>query len=253
MFQHRRRFSAIALSVGTALALSHPARAQNAQAGTPADPTAAAHQPGQQNQQQRAQILKEAQARVLARRRLREQQVEQETYSHKFEVYAGGGYLRFRPGSSLQHNTEGAWNAGLTEWIRPKLGLTADFRGYYGTAVTNNFEFQVFKPSVSQYTFLFGPQYRYFQNQHWALHAQVLAGAAHGNFSTGLGSLRGAPVGLYPDGTVFALEAGAPVDYNLGSTLALRLTPNYLFTRFGSEFQQNLGFTAGVVFRWGRQ
>ena len=132
-------------------------------------------------------------------------------------------------------------------------GLTADFRGYYGTAITNNFQFQVFKPAMSQYTFMGGPQYRYFQNQHWALHAQVLAGLAHGNFSTGLGSLRGAPVGLYPNGNVFALDVGAPIDYNLGPTLALRLTPNYLLTRFGSEFQQNLGFTSGVVFRWGRQ
>ena len=80
----------------------------------------------------------------------------------------------------------------------------------------------------------------------------MLAGVAHGNFSTGLGSLRGAPVGLYPDGNVFALTVGAPVDYNLGPALALRLTPNYLLTDFGSEFQHNLGFTAGIVFRFGR-
>ncbi len=247
MFQHRRFVFASVFLLGSAVSFSFAADAQTA-AGLPD-----AQQPTPPSQQQRAQILKDAQARVQARRRLREQAIEKDTYSHKFEVYGGGAYLRFHPGTSLQHNTEGAWNAGITEWVRPRLGVTADFRGYYGTVITDNFQFQVYKPSISQYTFLFGPQYRYFQNQHWALHAQVLAGLAHGNFSTGLGSLKGAPVGLYPDGNVFALSVGAPVDYNLSSALALRLTPNYLLTDFGSEFQHNLGFTAGVVFRWGHQ
>ncbi len=225
-----------------------------AAAQTTADPLQTPEQqPPPSTEQQRAQVLRDAQSRVLARRHIREQQIEQDTYSHKFEVYGGGGYLRFHPGTSLQHNTEGAWNGGITEWIRPKLGITGDVRGYYGTAITDNFQFQVFKPSISQYTFMGGPQYRIHQNQRWAVSGQVLAGVAHGNFSTGLGSLRGAPVGLYPDGNVLALTAGVPVDYNLGPTLALRLTPNYLMTRFGSEFQHNLGFNVGVVFRFGRR
>ncbi len=252
MFQLRRRFFAFPFLLGSALLLSAASHAQSSPTA-PVSAQDASQQTAPPIQQQRAQVLREAQNRVEARRRIREQQLEQDTYSHKFEVYAGGGYLRFRPGSSLQHNTEAAWNVGVTEWIRPKLGITGDVRGYYGTAITNNFEFQVFKPSVSQYTFTGGPQYRYFQNQHWALNAEVLAGVAHGNFSTGLGSLKGAPVGLYPDGNALAVTVGAPVDYNLGPGLAVRLNPNYLLTRFGSENQHNLGFTAGVVIRWGRQ
>ncbi len=209
--------------------------------------------PAPQSQQQRAQILKDAQQRVLARRRLREQQIVQDTYSHKYEVYGGGGYLRFRPGSNLQHNTEAAWNAGVTDWVRPKLGVTADFRGYYGTAITNSFEFQVFKPSISQYTFMVGPQYRFYQSEHWDWNAQVLAGVGHANFSTGTGGFPANLVGLYPDGNKLSISVGAAVDYNLGPTLALRLMPNYLLTNYGGDFQDNLGFTIGVVYRWGRQ
>ncbi len=184
---------------------------------------------------------------------MREQAIEQDTYTHKYEAYLGGGYLRFRPGPNLQHNTEAAWNAGITEWVRPKLGITGDFRGYYGTAVTNNFTYQVYKPSISQYTFMAGPQYRFFQSQRWSWNAQVLAGVAHGNFSTGLGALHGANVGLYPDGNKLAVSVGAAVDYNLGPALAVRLMPNYLLTTYGSDSQQNLGFTLGLVYRWGRQ
>ncbi len=226
-------------------ALAAPAAPQNAPAAIDGS---APQTPGE-----RAQILRDAQSRVQARRRLREQAIEQDTYSHKYEVYVGGGYLRFRPGTNLQHNTNAAWNAGVTEWIRPKLGITGDVRGYYGTAITNNFEYQVYKPSISQYTFMAGPQYRFYQSQRWSWNAQVLAGVAHGNFSTGLGALHGADVGLYPDGNKLAVSVGAAVDYNLSPALAVRLMPGYLLTDYGSEFQHNLGFTAGIVYRWGRR
>ena len=260
MFQYRRRFLAPAFALAGAVFLPLAVLAQAGtgtlpppqQDTTPA-PDQGTEPPAPQSQQQRAQVLRDAQARVLARRRVREQAIVQDTYSHKYELYAGGAYLRFRPGHDLQHMTEGAWNVGATEWVRPKLGVTADFRGYYGTAIANNFEFQVFRPSISQYTFMAGPQYRFFQSEHWAWNAQVLAGLDHGNFSTGLGSLRGAPVGLYSDGNKLAFSVGAAVDYNLSPALAVRLMPNYLLTNFGGDIQHNLGFTAGVVYRWGRQ
>ena len=219
----------------------------------PANPDANLTAPPPQTVQQRAQVLREAQTRVMARRRIREQQVEQDTYSHKYEFYAGAGYLRFRPGHYLQHNTNVAWNAGLTDWVRPKLGVTVDFRGYYGTAITNSFDFQVFKPSISQYTFMAGPQYRFFQGLHWAWNAQVLAGVSHSNFGTGTRAFPADLVGLYPDSNSLAISVGTAVDYNLSPALAVRLMPNYLLTHFGGDIQHNLGYTAGVVYRFGRR
>ena len=216
-----------------------------------------APQPQAQTQTQapaeRAEVLRQAQERVKARRKLRVQQIIQDTYSHKYELYFGGGYLRFRPGSTLQHLNQSAWNVGITDYLAGKLGVTADFRGYYGTAFTYINEFQVFNPSISQYTFLAGPQLRLFTGQHWAWSGNALVGVGHGNFGTGTGGLPPTLIGLYPDGTVFNLSIGAPIDYNLGPTLAVRLTPNYLMTNYGSELQHNLGFNAGVVWRFGRQ
>ena len=207
----------------------------------------------QSSSQERAKVLRDAQARVEMRRRQRQQLIIQDTYSHKYEVYAGGGYLRFRPGSSLQHINEAAWNLGVTEWIRPKLGITGDFRGYYGTAFTGVNNVQVFKPSISQYTFMAGPQYRFYEGQHWGWSAQVLAGAGHGNFNTGTGGFPTSIVGLWPDGTSVNLSVGAAVDYNVGPGLAIRLMPNYLLSDYGSTIQHNRGFTTGIVYRWGRQ
>ena len=231
-------------SLATALAQTDAAAQAAQQPGTQTQPS---------SQQQRAQVLREAQARVQARRHIREQQIIQETYSHKFEAYFGGGYIRFRPGQHLQHDNESAWNAGVTEWIRPKLGITADFRGYYGVANAEDFEFQVFEPSISQYTFMAGPQYRFFEGQHWGWSAQVLAGVGHGNFGTGTNGFPATLVNLYPDGNVVNVSVGAAVDYNLSPNLAVRLMPNYLLTNYGSQIQENLGFTSAVVYRWGRR
>jgi hypothetical protein len=218
--------------------------------------------PNGEQQQQRALILREAQQRVNARRQERVRQIIRDTYNHHYEVYVGGGYLRFRPGAILQHNNELGWNIGAVDYLRGNLGVAVDTRGYYGTVYTGRHPFVgAFKPSISQYTFMAGPQYRFFEGLHWGWTAQVLAGAGHGNFATGTGGLGSVPVGLYDDGTVFDISPGVSVDYNLGPGLAIRLTPNALFTDYGSSvpghtgssFQRNLGFNVGVLYRFGRR
>ena len=213
----------------------------------------AAPPPSTQTPEERARVLREAQARINARRDARTQQVIQETYGSKFEAYFGGGYLRFRPGQDKQRNEEAAWNIGVTDYIRPRLGITADVRGYYGTAYIGNNPYGIFKPSISQYSFLFGPQYRVYAKPKWAVSVQGLAGFGHGNFDTGTGGLPASFLGLYNNGTAFSLSLGAPLDYNLSPGLALRLTPLYLLTTYGSGTQNNLGFNAGVVYRWAKR
>jgi hypothetical protein len=203
--------------------------------------------------EERTEVLRQAAQRVKARRKLRIQQIIQDTYSHKYETYFGGGYLRFRPGSSLQRNSEAGWNVGITDYQWGKLGLTADFRGYYGTTYTNINPYQVFSPSISQYTFMAGPQMRFFEGQHWAWTAFVLAGIGHGNFGTGTGGLPPTLIGLYPNSNAFNMTPGVAVDYNLSPGLAIRLSSSYLLSRYGSDTQNNLGFNVGVVYRFGRQ
>jgi hypothetical protein len=253
---HRSRYLAYLLLCSSILAA--PAlRAQDAT--PPAQPPQQTDQtqqtaPAQQEQtpEQRAKVLRDAQARVRARRQRRIAQVVEDTYGHKYELYFGGGYLRFRPGHTLQHDSEAAWNVGVTDYFRKRLGVTADFRGYYGTTYTGNNLYAVHNPSISQYTFLFGPQYRITMGPRFASSLQVLAGAGHGNFDTGI-ALPGSLIGLYPNATVFNVSVGVPLDFNLGTGLALRITPTYLLTDYGSELQHNRGFTMGIVYRFGRQ
>ena len=249
---HFRRCSGYAAYPLLAVLLWAPF-AVRAQDSTPQQTTDAMQTQPQSTPEQRAQVLREAQARVNARRKLRVKQIIQDTYSHKYELDFGGGYLRFRPGNSLQHNSETGWNVDITDYFRGDLGVTADFRGYYGVAYTGTNQYSVYEPSISQYTFLAGPRYRFYKGQHWGWTAQVEAGAGHGNFGTGTNGLPPQLVGLYTDTTVLNVSAGASLDYNLGPGLAIRVTPNYLITDYGSTFQYNPGFNLGVVYRFGRK
>jgi hypothetical protein len=225
-----------------------------AQNSTPSDTQAPAQAQPENPQQNQVRLAQEAQARIRARRQQRKEHIVQDTYSHKFEVYGGGGYTRFRPGSSLQNINESAWNVGLTDYLWGRLGITGDVRGYYGTAFTYTGPYNIFKPSISEYTFMVGPQYRFMRREHWAVSGQVLVGGAKGNFTANGAGLPGPFVGLWNSGTGVSFAAGVPIDYNIGPALAFRIQPGYWLSTFGSTTQvKNLGFNAGLVFRFGRQ
>jgi hypothetical protein len=253
-----RKFSGYAVYPLFAVLLFAPSatRAQDASpqqpAGTPQSQPPDQSEP-QSTPQERAEVLRQAQARVNARRKIRVRQIIADTYSHKYELDFGGGSLRFTPGNTLQHMNEAGWRVGITDYLHGDFGVTADFRGYYGTAYTGANPYSVFNPSISQYTFLGGPAYRFFKGQHWGWTAQALAGAGHGNFGTGTNGLPPQLVGLYTDTTVLNFSGGVAADYNLGPALAIRFSANELVTNYGSSFQENLGGNLGIVYRFGRK
>jgi len=251
-----RKFSGYALYPLVAALLLVPA-ASPAQDSSSQQPSSSQPQestsPQETTPQQRVQVLREAQARVNARRRIRIQQIIEDTYSHKFELNAGGGSLRFIPGPYLQRINEAGWMVDLTDYFHGNLGIDADFRGYYGTAFTRLDPYSVFNPSISQYTFMAGPRYRFFRGQHWGWTAFALAGAGHGNFGTGTNGLPPQLAGLFTDSTVLNFTAGASADYNMSPAIALRFTGNEVFTNYGSAIQKDLGGNMGIVYRFGRK
>jgi hypothetical protein len=173
------------------------------------------------NEEERVRLAREAQARVRARRAARTQATIKDTYSHKYDIYFGYAYLRMRPGHNLQHSNESGWNVGVTRFFGPKLGVTADLRGYYANAYVGINPSALFKPFISHYSVMAGPQ--------------------------------GTLVGLYPNATRFTAAAVVPVDVNLGPGLAVRIAPTYDLTTWGGDIQHNLGFTLALNYRFGRQ
>ena len=193
------------------------------------------------------------QARIKARREQRRATAIHDVYSHLYEAYVGGGYLRFTPGSKLQRLNEYSWNVGVTRYYNEKLGVTIDGRGIYGTAYLGNNQFSLIKPAISQYSAMIGPTYRFILQPKYSVSGRILVGGVFSNFYGDANGYNSADTGLYPDGSTLGASASVPFEYNITPNVGLRVAPEYFLTSFGSTVQNNLGFTAGLVIRWGKQ
>jgi hypothetical protein len=252
MFSFRR----LALLLALVLPAMHALIAQSSSSSSspaPAAPTQDSQGQSQAQAQTQGQIS--VQARIRARRAQRRAAAIHEVYDHRYEVYGGAGYLRFTPGPTLQRVNEYDWNVGVTRYFSERLGLTVDGRGYYGTPFITPLQSPSgqTKPAISQYAALAGPTYRFYLQPKYSISIRGLAGYTQGNFSGDINGFNPTTFGLYPDGSTFAASASIIAEYNLAPNIGLRVTPEYYATGFGSTIQNNLGFTAGIVYRFGKQ
>jgi hypothetical protein len=238
-------FRSLALVLALGLPAAHITLAQSSSSSsTPAPQTEAAP---------KDQIETSVQARIRARREARRAQAIRDIYSHLYEPYTLMGYMRFVPGPGLQRTTLYAWDSGFTRFYNERLGATIDVRGNYGTTFVGVNPYSVTKPSISVYSVQGGPTYRFYLQPKYSLGVRGTAGYAHGNFSGDTNGFGGQLLGLHPDGGTFAANAAFVAEYNISPGLGLRLAPEYNFSGFGSTFQDSRGFTAGFVFRLGKQ
>lgn len=206
-----------------------------------------------------------------ASRQARIQRTINDTYSHKYEVIGGGGYLRWRSGEATKRNNEVGWDAAFNYYLNPKLAIIGDAQGSFGYAhqqLPTLFP-QILNPQINEYFFTGGASYRFYAREKAALSAQASAGIADGIFSGGAKGLTGPQVGLWNDGLRPAAKISLSADYNFYPNLAFRVSPTYILSDFSyapqtavlngtspgytSTIQSNFGFNAGVVYRFGRQ
>jgi len=186
-----------------------------------------------------------------ANRKARILRQTEETYTHRWEVFGGGGYLRFRSGQFLQKNNEVTWNASATYMLNPRLGIIADARGAFGNAKVGNNIYGVYNPLITEYTFMGGPSYRFYGKQRTAVSVHAMGGYSLGNFDGGSKSIPAPLLGMWPTSNRPVFSVGVSYDYNFYPNLAFRVTPSYVGTTFGSTLQNNLGINAGIVYRFG--
>jgi len=169
----------------------------------------------------------------------------QDTYSHRYEIF--GGFLK----KDNQIN----WAANATYYLSPKWGVVGSAQGSFGYAQTytnTSYTTYVPKAQINEYYFMGGPSYRFYMREKLALSAQGQAGIGWGIFAGGSKDIPPADLGIWPEEARTAFSLGVSADYNLYPNLALRFTPNYIGTTFGGKVQNNVGFNAGVVYRFGR-
>ena len=207
----------------------------------------------------KAQRKQERHARreTNASRQARIARTIQETYSHRYEIFGGGGFERFHPGEFLKKDNQITWAASTTYFLNPKLGIIGSAQGAFGHATTlqfnQNFNGQANKVQINEYYFMAGPSYRFYATEKLAVSAQAQGGIGWGIFGGGSKAIPPEQLGLWPDQTRAAFSFGVSADYNLYPNFAVRLTPMYLGTTFGGNIQNNIGFNAGVLYRFGHK
>ncbi|MFC6645607.1 hypothetical protein ACFQBQ_08430 [Granulicella cerasi] len=199
--------------------------------------------------------VKRARRETNASREARIQRTITATYSHRWEVFGGGGYMRFRSGENTQKNNEVTWNVAAARYLNPRLAIVGDARGMFGNAHAQRPYYypQITKPQINEYTFMGGVNYRIYGKEKLAIGLEALGGAGWGLFSGGSKGINSTALGIWPDGVRPAFSGGVNFDYNFYPNLAFRLKPTYVPTTFGGSLQNNFGVNMGVVYRFGKQ
>lgn len=206
-----------------------------------------------------AQMTRRPKRETNANRQARIARTIEDTYSHRWEVGAGGGYLRFRSGPFTQQNNEITWATSGTYYLNPGLGIEADARGSYGHAKVGNTFANIGNPQISQYFFMAGPNLRFYRKQRFAISADALGGISMGNFDGGTKGFPANTIGLWNDSNGRpAFSAGVNFDYNIYPNLAFRITPTYVGSLFsssvagssGTYIQNNKGINFQILYRF---
>ena len=197
----------------------------------------------------------------------------------KFEVFAGGSYLRFhsdgadistltgRQGDYYARNVNlnlYGWNTSVTENMNNWFGGEMDFSGLYGNPTSPALSSLLASASTglsanistNMYTFMFGPRIRFRRIGRVVPFAHVLAGAARFDATFGANQLTSSNGGIsstFSDSqTAFALSPGAGFDLTVANNLAVRLFQlDYLMTRLYGRRQDNARVSVGILFHIG--
>jgi len=174
------------------------------------------------------------------------------TYDNHYEVYGGINFMNFQAGQNLpkRMNMAGA-ELSLTDWLRPRRGVNADYRGEAGTTPVfpSPGSFNPSRQLVYMNMGLLGVTYRGPKNHYAAVDYHALVGAADGVFN-GPSTY---DVGLYTNRTKPIGAFGGSLDYNRSKNIAIRLSPDLIIEHFGTEYREFFAISGGIIYRFGQR
>ena len=175
------------------------------------------------------------------------------TYTNRYEGYLGLNLSTFQAGQTLaQRMNLGGVEAQGTMWLTPRYGVAADVRGEAGTTPVFPNQYNLNRVLVYREIFMGGVQVRGPRNQYAAVNLHAFGGGAHGVFDQGV-SVAPQVVGLYTNRTSAFGAVGGSLDINRSARLALRVSPEITFERFGTETREFFTVSGGVVYRFGQK
>jgi hypothetical protein len=172
-------------------------------------------------------------------------------YRNKYDVYGGFASSHFNAGPALIPGANlGGVDVQGTMWLSMRLGATANIRGYYGTTGVVPNPYGIQGPFIFEHLFMAGPSIRGPKNERAALTFHALVGGSYGVFNSAIDQgLSGPNLGLFDNGVALATALGGSLDLNRSPKFSLRISPDYLLTRFGGVSQNEFAISIGVLYR----
>lgn len=170
------------------------------------------------------------------------------------ELYGGYVYTKANPEAPLPKANLNGWVGSPTAYVTRWLGLGGEISAVFGDIAK---EVSAPGPHAKEYSYLFGPQFRFVDKAKAQAGVKVLIGGAFAQVNlasaTTVPQIQALTAAGYSgfNQTKFAMMIAVPVDYSVSKLLAIRVEPGIYMTDFNKTKQANFRFSAGPVFRFG--
>jgi hypothetical protein len=150
----------------------------------------------------------------------------QQATARPIEVFAGYRDAAMKPVNDSNRSTLSGWSSSITLYPLYRLGITADFAGYYGTtsptlvANGNGAMVSLAPVSTRQHSFMAGPQVRLLRKSRFETSFRALVGTARGHIPTTTYSA--------VDETTLALLFRHSFDVNVSRRMAVRFSDGHV-------------------------
>jgi opacity protein-like surface antigen len=152
-----------------------------------------------------------------------------------------GGYSFYRCANDSDSCDLQGWNAAVDLNFNKNWAATVDVSGHYGwldVPATANYDAY---DDVKNISFLFGPKYTFSKSERVRPYLHALFGLNHVN-----------PEPQYTVENNFAMAYGGGIDVKVNDKISVRpVQLDYVGVRRFSVFENNLRYSAGIVFKFG--
>lgn len=176
--------------------------------------------------------------------------------SNTVELYGGYVYSKVNPLPGIARTNMNGWVGSVTGYPARWFGVGTEISAVFGD-ITPPSSAGAKALSGKEYSYLFGPQFRFVNQEKVQSSFKFLLGGVFGQVNLPSGLSAEASEALLASGytgfnqTKFAMMAAVPVDISVSRVLAIRVEPGLFVTNFNQHKQGNFRLSIGPVFRFG--
>jgi hypothetical protein len=170
------------------------------------------------------------------------------------ELYGGYVYTKVNPDPPLAKENMSGWVGSATGYATSWFGVGGEISAVFGDLGSAQ---GGPAPHGKEYSYLFGPQFRFVDGQRVQSSVKILLGGVFGQVNLASSTTAAQTQALAAAGyqgysqTKMAALFAVPVDVAVSKLIAIRFEPGLYITGFNQATQSNFRFSVGPVFRFG--